>query len=704
MLINDKMMTTVPSPTTHATPMIECVMELLGEEIPARFQKDAIEKWSNLFQKTATEKGLPHKDVQGFITPNRMIIHAKIAASIAAQTVEKRGPRLNAPEKAVEGFCASVNLSKDQIMEKDGYFVANIVTPEQKTETLLPILLTEMVLAMTWPKVMRWPQSPNSWVRPVRHIMMLLDGKGVEGFCQPFELPFNDHTFGHRFLAHQKISPTSFEDYKEKLEKAYVMIDTHERKASIQKALMDKATAHAITLITDEKLLEENAGLVEYPGVFIGTLPKELLNTPEIVITTSMRVHQKCFAFRTQNGAIAPFFAAIVNTIPKDGGKAMATGYEMGMLKARLEDARFFFEQDMRTPLGDYNQKFDTVIFHEKLGSLGDKMRRLHNLCNHGYRTLLNNANLLVEDDHLHRAIDLCKSDLFTHMVGEFAELQGVMGSIYAKKQGEHADVAAAIGEYYQPQGPNDEVPSQPLSIALALMDKIDTLVGFIGHGILPTGSKDPFALRRQALGILRLLLENNLNLSLKKMIELSISSYLNNQQSLSPTTLKDVLNFLHTRALFLFKDKGYPHDLLQACLQQDEDDLLITPTHHKIEALATLLNHDTGKNLMAGFKRAWNICQSATDASSHVDVSLFGHEEEKKLYQSSQTVKELWSKHDTYVHQCELLASLKDPIDAFFNGVMVNDTNDHIRINRLNLLKEVISRFQDFADFTKID
>ena len=684
--------------------MIECVIELLSEEIPARFQREAIQKWPELFQKICEDKGLLTKDVKGFITPNRMIIHAHVAASIPSQTMEKRGPRANAPDKAIDGFCESVHLSRNQLIEKDGYFIAPVTIPEQKACTLLPLILNDMILTMTWPKVMRWPESPTSWVRPIRHIMMLLDGKGVEGFSQPFELPLTDHTFGHRFLALEKITPTSFDDYKNKLEKAFVIIDGDERKHHIQKALTKKAEEHGLTLILDEKLLEENAGLVEYPGVFMGTLPKELLKTPEIVITTSMRVHQKCFAFKTHDGTIAPFFAAIVNTIPQDGGEAMAKGYEMGMLKARLEDARFFFDHDMRIPLGDYNQKLDTVIFHEKLGSLGDKIRRMHAVNRHGYRALLNRANLSVDDTHLHRAIDLCKSDLFTQMVGEFAELQGLMGEIYAHHQGEHPMVSKAIRDYYQPQGPNDDVPSSPASVALALMDKMDTLVGFIGHGILPTGSKDPFALRRQALGILRILLDNNIPLGLKHMTQLVIQSYQDNHQALSPTTLHDVLSFFHTRALFLLKDKGYRHDIIQACLPKEGEDLLIRDIHHKIEALSTLLEKEVGKNLLSGFKRAWNICQNATGFSGKIDHSMLMHEEEKTLYQCSHDVGESWSKHDTFVHQCELLASLKDPIDAFFNAVMVNDSNDDIRTNRLNLLGNIIAHFQHFADFTRVE
>jgi len=677
--------------------------EIYSEEIPARFQKAAQEQFLDLFEKKAKEHNLKVHHCDTFITPCRLILNARMDAVIPSETVEKRGPRIGAPEKAIQGFCQGAGVDAQDLLEKDGYYCVSLVTPEQQAQDLLPKIMNEVALSFSWPKVMRYPQSLTPWVRPVRYVLAVYDGKPFVFHFEAFNLATAGHTFGHRFLAPSKIEVTDFQDYKTKLETAHVIIDAKERESRILANLKKEALKQGVEAIHDDKLLSETAGLVEYPGVFMGALDSTLFKAPEIVLTTSMRFHQKCFAFRGKDGALAPYFAAIVNTIPKDGGKAMAQGYEMGMLKARLEDARFFYEHDLKTPLESFVPKLDAIIFHEKLGSLGDKVRRLK--CAVGTYSDLLSGLFEKAPSKLTRAIELCKTDLLTQMVGEFGELQGVMGTIYAKEQGEDHGVAQALREHYLPMGAEDDLPETSLGTSLSLMDKMDTLVGFIGNGILPTGSKDPFALRRACLGVIRLLLHKNIEVDLKSLIEASVASY---EGKLSSKVVSDVFEFFTSRLLHAFKDEGMDHDVVEACLSQNKNSLVIPKLAEKTRALAELLDSDIGKALHAGFKRAANIfdAESKKDKAENYffDSALLTLDAEKGLYSACEKVQSSWSDEITAKEQCALLASLKPSIDAFFNDVIVNDSDASIRTNRLGLLQLTLNIFEPYADFRKLE
>ncbi len=681
--------------------MKECVFEIYGEEIPARFQGQAVEQLEMLFLKNSAKNNVNTQGCTTYVTPQRLIIHAYIAKEIPEQTVEKRGPRVSAPDKALQGFCISAGVTLNQVVEKDGYYCVSFTKPRQTVEEILPTLLDAVILQMQWPKTMRWPQTPTPWVRPVRHLFALLDGNPFECFIPSFNLFTQGYTFGHRYLSLEKIYPTSFSDYQEKLGHARVIICTEERKRLILKSLEKEASGHNVTLILDKGLLEENAGLVEYPGVFIGKLPPNLFKAPEEAIITSMRFHQKCFAFRGSDGKLAPFFAAIINTIPKDGGKALTQGYEMGMLKARLEDACYFYERDLKIPLADYQPKLDTIIFHEKLGTVGDKIRRLHKV-KEAYEKALG----LKNEEFLSRAVDLCKSDLLTQIVGEFAELQGIIGEIYARAQGEPEDVAIALREHYQPLGVSDDIPMLPLSYTLALMDKLDTLTGFVGHGILPTGSRDPFALRRAALGVIRIILDNQLTVSLKALITATHRSY----GTLSSPVIQDLLAFFYTRAEFYFKEQGFSYGVIRACMPPmcEGGDLYLSAMHSKMRALQSLVITPMGKALLAGYKRAANIfsVESAKDKGLeyNFDENLLVLHAEKSLHVALQNVDSCWEKAPSEIEKCDLLISLKSPIDSFFEHVMVNDANPFMRNNRLGFLQTLLSRFHRFADFSFMD
>ena len=683
----------------------EFLIEIYSEEIPARFQKAAGEQFSELFSKYAKEYNINIVSRETFVSPCRMVLHAEMHSHVPEEIVEKRGPRVGAPEKAVQGFCVSAGVSEKDLQEKDGYHCVTITKPAQETKRLLPKIINDIILAFSWPKVMRYPQSPTPWVRPVRHVMAMYDGEPLTFMLEALGVAVSGYTHGHRFLSskrihHDKLYVTNFADYKKKLEAEFVIIDAKERESRILKNLEEEASKRGLTLIQDEKLLSETAGLVEYPGVFMGTLDPNLFKAPEVVITTSMRFHQKCFAFRNKNGELAPYFAAIVNTIPQDGGKAMAQGYEMGMLKARLEDARFFYEHDLKTPLESFIPKLDTIIFHEKLGTLGDKIRRMASAVD-TYAQLLG----LSEKASLSRAISLCKTDLITQMVGEFGELQGMMGEIYAKAQGENEAVATAIREHYLPASAEDALPETPVGTALSLMDKMDTLVGFIGHGILPTGSKDPFALRRACLGVIRLLLHKNHAVDLTALIQASLASY---NGKLSSDTLKTTLEFFTSRLLNAFKDEGMDHDVIEACLAQGKENLIIPYLAEKVRALSHLLESDIGKALHAGFKRAANIfdAESKKDITSTYafEPSLLSLAAEKNLHSALEKTHGEWKHTKTAQDQCSLLASLKPAIDGFFDDVIVNDGDAAIRTNRLGLLHVVIEVFMQFADFRKLE
>ncbi len=670
--------------------MIEFLFEIYSEEIPARFQEEARIQLAKLFEKHSTTRGLIFQNLITHVTPMRLVLATQVAPSIPAQDIEKRGPRIGAPEQALQGFCASVNMEKEQLTQRDGYYFAMTQIPEKTANDLLPEIVQAIFRDFSWGKTMRWPQATLSWVRPVRHIMTILDGKHLSFDIADFGLHTSDNTFGHRFLSPEKIHVTSFAGYKESLKKAHVIVDEVERKKLIQETLKETAKKEHLTVVEDEGLLEEVTGLVEYPGIFFGKLDPALFSTPEVVMITSMRVHQKCFAFRGQDGKLAPAFAAIINTIPKDGGKAIRQGYEMGMLKARLEDARFFYDLDLKTSLLDHLPKLDKIVYHEKLGTLGDRIRR--QLA--AVKTYTQHFE--VPQETLEKVIKLSKCDLVTHMVGEFEELQGVMGEIYSRAQGEVQDIARAILDHYKPMGQSDDVPTATLSIAVALVDKIDTLVGFIGVGILPTGSKDPFALRRCALGVIRIILDNHIDIDLATLIEAARTCY----EKLSPQTTVEVLNFIRTRFGFALREKGIAHDVVAACLgKEGETSLNLLKIHQTSRELTTLLSSPSGHDLMEGYRRAFNILTAEKKKDRLADAYPL-NPEHLRLQQE----KNLLNAINALPPTMAALGTLKDPIHAFFNDVMVNDPDSQVRLARLGLLEAVVNVFHTFSNFEKIE
>ncbi|MBX3486478.1 MAG: glycine--tRNA ligase subunit beta [Candidatus Paracaedibacteraceae bacterium] len=667
------------------------IFEILSEEIPARMQVKAAGDFKRAFEDKLAAAGLSFSSVETHITPRRLVacIHG-IAPSTVATQEERRGPKVNAPEAALAGFLKSTGLTQDQLVEKDGYWYALIETTATATADILPNLCREIIRELSWPKSMRWYGAPQSWVRPVRGIMAVLNGQTLSFDVPEFGLTSTNTTSGHRFLSSGTFIVTDFSQYKAELLVRKVILNHQERQDSILKSLVEQGQAKGFILEQDDKLLEEVAGLSEFPQPILGTIDESFMHLPKGVLATSMRVHQKYFIFTDKAGLVASIFGLVANTIPSDDGVTMLRGYER-VLKARLSDAKFFYEHDLKVALRDHLPRLDSIIFHSKLGTLGQRVQRLIKL---------------VESSHAKRAAELCKSDLVTAMVGEFPELQGYMGGVYAVAQGQALDVGQAIEQHYQPAGPHDVCPSTPVAIELALAEKLDTLVGFFAIGEIPTGSKDPYALRRAALGILRLIRENNLiDLSLLPKISRAFGLYMDQGISIAAEfSPQQVFDFILERLSHALRAEGLRHDTIAAVISSSNCGDNICAIVERISALNTYLCSDAGVSLRATFKRAHGILPK--EGTFVVHANLFNEAVESKLHHELMTVSNqcqgYLERHD-YANLMQVLANLKDPIDAFFD-LKINDDNPEVRQNRLALLAMMIEQTSIIADFSKLE
>jgi len=542
---------------------MDLLIEIYSEEIPARMQRAALENSKTVLSSLLNEKGLAFTELGSHIAPQRLAIFAKGLPECTSKTTEeRRGPRTDAPDAAIAGFLRSTGMTRAQLAERDGYYYANIVTDGRTAESMLPDLLHDFLDQMPWPKSMRWhnPQTNDftrSWVRPIRAITVLLSAhRKVITASFPvkgLDLITSNKTFGHRFLKPEAIKLTGISAYTDQLRAANIIVDFDERRSAVWQAMSDAASAKDLVIQEDETLLDEVTGLVDFPYAHLGSINEAFMHLPAEVLSTSMRVHQKYFTLRTKDGAIAPYFGVITNVPAQPNNHLMLDGFER-VLRARLSDASFFYETDRAISLTDLVTKLDAIIFHEKLGSVGDKVRRLADV---------------AADELVKRAAFLCKSDLVTHMVGEFPELQGIMGRIYATLQGESPQIALALEEHYQPLGPSKATPLSPTSRSLALTDKIDTLVGFLGSGIKPTGSKDPLAIRRTALGIIRLIVEaESDDVELIDWIENAIEAYKEQNIRLSQTTTQDVISFIQLRFNVYVRDR-YTRETVDSVLDK---------------------------------------------------------------------------------------------------------------------------------------
>jgi glycyl-tRNA synthetase beta chain len=671
----------------------EFLFEILSEEIPARMQVQAMTDFKNAFITKLNAAGLPFTEVETHITPRRlMACITGLAFSTQETTEERRGPRLEAPDAALQGFLKSTGLTKDSLTQKDGYWYATITTPATPASTILPDLCRNIMRDFKWPKSMRWYGASQTWVRPVRGILAILNGEPLIFEVPEFNLISSNRTNGHRFLSAGNFEVTSFADYQQNLTNRQVILSHQQRQDFILTQLIQLGKDQGYTLEPDDKLLEEVAGLSEYPQPILGEIDKAFLHLPKRVLSTSMRVHQKYFTYLDADSKVAPIFGLVANTIPSDDGATMLRGYER-VLRARLSDASFFYEQDLKTPLTDHLPRLHQIVFHAKLGSLGERIQRLMKL---------------VESVPAKRAAELCKADLVTSMVGEFPELQGYMGGVYALAQGEALEVAKAIEHHYQPLGPTDACPTDPVSIELALAEKLDTLAGFFAIGELPTGSKDPYALRRAALGVIRLIRENSLkDMSLIDKINKSLALYSDQEIPLTAGyDANQILDFIMERLGHTLKAEGLRHDTIAAVLGSANRGDNICGVVDRIRALNDYLTSEAGVSLQAAFRRAYGILPKDSTLPQTVQPQLFTEKVETVLYDELQTVTtrcvSLLQKHD-YGQLMTVLANLKNPIDAFFE-LKINDDNLDIRHNRLALLQMLIDQTMIIADFSKLE
>lgn len=692
--------------------MSELLLELFSEEIPARMQRQAADDLGRLVCERLGKAGLECGECRTFCTPRRLtLVVDGLPERSPDISEERKGPRVGAPDKALEGFVRAAGLASIDDAEvvsdekKGDYYLARIEKPGREAGDVVAEVVADVIRQFPWPKSQRWGMGRLRWVRPLHTIICQLDGGLV-----PIEvdgISSGNETRGHRFLSPEPFAVRGFDDYAAKLEGAKVILDSREREASILSQAASKAEEAGLALVEDTALAVENAGLTEQPVVLMGSFDEAFLDVPGEVLTTAMKSHQKCFSLKTgQADGLTNRFLLVSNLIAEDGGEAIVDGNER-VIRARLADAKFFWDQDRKTPLESRLPDLGSIIFHEKLGSQSERVERLRKLAA-GIAPVVG-----CESEKAERAAALCKADLVTDMVGEFPELQGLMGRYYALDQGEDASIAGAVEEHYRPQGPRDAIPSQPVATAVALADKLDTLVGFWAINETPTGSKDPYALRRAALGVIRILLEDKLRLRLAEPLQTALESY-RDQRGADFGDGFDVDSFhafFADRLKVYLRDHGARHDLIDAVFATgSEDDLVMLV--NRVEALASFLDTDDGSNLLAGSKRARNILRIEEKKDSRrydgtPDNTLFEQDEERALdaaiSKAEQLTADAIAKED-FAAAMAAITELRAPVDAFFDHVTVNTDDAGQRENRLLLLNRIRAATRQVADFAKIE
>lgn len=673
--------------------MPELLFEIFCEEIPARLQRAAAQNLKKAVTGALIESGLTYGSAAAFVTPRRLVVSVgDIPSSSPDKKEERKGPKTSAPEQAIAGFLRGAGLSsidEAQIKtdpKKGDFYVAVTEKKGELASKILARILPEIIRDFSWGKPMKWGAEKTNWVRPIRSILASFGTANEDPELIEFEIgdiKSSQISFGHRFLAPAPFVAKRFDDYAQGLEAAKVVLDQDRRIEIIKTDAQNLAFAQGLELVTDPGLLEEVSGLVEWPVVMMGNFAEEFLQLPQETIIGTIKNHQKCFCLRdSSTGKLASKFIMVANIKASDGGKVITGGNER-VIGARLSDAMFFYQNDLATPLVDLVEKLDKVVFHKKLGTQRQRVERLVTMAQDIAMKIGADAN------DTKRAALLAKSDLLTQMVNEFPELQGLMGSYYALAQGEKPEIADAIKNHYKPVGPSDIVPDHPVSIALAMADKLDILSSFWAINEKPTGSRDPFALRRAALGVIRLLLENNI--SFKLQVE------------------PDLLKFFHDRLKVSLRDQGADHGLVDAVIDENSSDLL--EISNRVNALSALLKTDEGQSLLSGYRRGTNILgaeekKSQASFSGEVEKILLSKEEEIELAEAIETTNEKTAaliNKNQYGEAVLALASLRAPIDAFFEHVMVNDEDRNIRKNRLNLLAKLRNTMHLVADFSKI-
>jgi glycyl-tRNA synthetase beta chain len=694
--------------------MPNLLIELFSEEIPARMQRRAAEDLKKLITNGMVDAGLTYAGAAAFSTPRRLTLAVEDVLSESPTVREERkGPRVDAPEKAIEGFLRGAGLTKDQLEvreEKKGQvYFATIEKPGRPAADIIAEVLEHAIRNFPWPKSMRWGTGTLRWVRPLHSIICVLSDD-VEATVVPVNIDgilSGNQTMGHRFMSSgAPITVSGFDDYAASLKKEHVILDPEERSQMIWQDATNIAFASGLEIVEDAGLLTEVAGLVEWPVVLMGEIDQEFLELPPEVLQTSMREHQKFFSVRDTKAGKITRFITVANRETADQGATILSGNQK-VLSARLADAKFFWENDLRVAQNDgltaWTARLANVTFHNKLGSQKDRIDRIVALA--GDLSTVTSA-----DAHMaQKAAGIAKADLSSEMVYEFPELQGLMGRYYAEAAGVEQDVANACEQHWQPLGPSDDVPTQAVSATVALADKLDTLCGFWAIDEKPTGSKDPFALRRAALGIIRLVLENQIRLPLIAAVSEHLGRFADVDNA--SVIASDLLGFFHDRLKVYLRDRGIRHDVIDACVAMDgNDDIALLVK--RADALSAFFASEDGENLVQGFRRANNILTQAeakdgVEYSFGADVKFAETDEERALFHALETQGakiDASMQAEDFADAMGAMAALRAPVDAFFEAVQVNSDNEIVRRNRLNLLSQVRNTCARVADLGRIE
>ena len=739
--------------------MPDLLIELFSEEIPARMQARAAEDLKKRMTEGLVDAGLTYASAAAFSTPRRLVLTVEnLLGESPTLREERKGPRVDAPEKAIEGFLRGAGLTRDQLEEREtpkgAVFFATVEKAGRPAAEIVAEVLEDVIRNFPWPKSMRWGAGSLRWVRPLQSILCLLCDD-AEAHVVPFSIDgitAGDSTEGHRFMAPGRFSVASYDDYSAKLKRAFVQLSAEDRAEHIWADATNMAFAAGLEIVEDKGLLSEVAGLVEWPVVLMGDIGAEFLDLPPEVLQTSMREHQKFFSVRNPKSGRIEKFVTVANRETADHGATILAGNQK-VLSARLADGKFFWKNDLRVAnagMKDWLQALDNVTFHNKLGTQGDRINRIVTLAG-----VVADVVPGADAEQAKTAAEIAKADLSSEMVYEFPELQGIMGRYYAEKAGYPQAVADVARDHYAPLGPSDDVPTAPLSVSVALADKLDTLTGFWAIDEKPTGSKDPFALRRAALGVIRLVLENDLRMSLDRMIDIQLVTHktllvgsigeeevetllreiaehgvfrsafraakdkLEGLMStgflslgeLVPDISAELLSFIHDRLKVYLRDQGIRHDIIDACLAMPGNDDL-TLLVHRARALSETLATEDGENLIQGFKRANNILTQAEEAdgveySFGPDPKYAETDSERALFTALDQAEAAIApamKAEEFGAAMQAMASLRVPIDAFFEDVKVNSDNQAVRRNRLNLLHRIREICLSVADLTRIE
>ena len=740
--------------------MPDLLIELFSEEIPARMQRRAGEDLKKRMTDGLVEAGLTYAGAHALTTPRRLTLAIDgLLAESPTVREERKGPKVGAPDKAIEGFLRGAGLTRDQLEERDtpkgAVYFASIEKPGRPAADIIAEVLEATIRNFPWPKSMRWGSGPLKWVRPLHSILCLLsDEAGAEVVPLDIDgIKSGNTTQGHRFMAPGEITVTGFDDYATKLKRANVVLDPAERADAIWQDATNQAFANGLEVVEDKGLLAEVAGLVEWPVVLLGAIDDEFLRLPAEVLQTSMKEHQKFFSVRNPKTGRIEKFVTVANRETADNGATILAGNQK-VLSARLADAKFFWENDLRVAkdgMEIWTEALGNVTFHNKLGSQAERIDRIADLAREIAPVVGADADLAEQ------AARVAKADLSSEMVYEFPELQGLMGRYYAEAAGLPQEVANACENHYSPLGPSDDVPTEAVSVAVSLADKLDTLTGFWAIDEKPTGSKDPFALRRAALGVIRLVLENDARAHLDRFFdgqllrhEIAQSSddaqsqklmgdmlkeigehgvfgsavrtvldtfdgdlpkHMEELKSSLPDVSTDLLSFFHDRLKVFLRDQGIRHDVIDACIAMDGNDDL-TLLVKRARALEDFMKSDDGTNLLQGFKRANNILTQAEEKdgveySYGGDVKFAKEPSEIALFEAlaaSEGAISLAIEAEDFAAAMGSMAALRAPIDAFFEAVQVNDDNDVVRRNRLNLLHQIRQVCGQVADLTKVE